>query len=86
MVTDYDCWHPDHDSVSVENIIGVLLANAGHGRALVKEAARELGARTGACSEGCHTALNTPSSPRPMPATPAMAAKLEAVAGRVLGR
>ena len=86
MVTDYDCWHPDHDSVSVENIIGVLLANAGHGRALVREAARELGARTGACSEGCHTALEHAVITAPDARDPAMAAKLEAVAGRVLGR
>ncbi|MBI3113612.1 MAG: S-methyl-5'-thioadenosine phosphorylase, partial [Rhodospirillales bacterium] len=39
MVTDYDCWHPDHDHVTVEGIIKVLLSNAEKGRALVKEAA-----------------------------------------------
>ena len=52
MVTDYDCWHPDHDAVSVENVIGVLLANADKGRALVKDAAQRLAGRTGACAGG----------------------------------
>src|SRR5512138_3232691 len=36
MVTDYDCWHPDHDHVTVEAVIKVLLANADHARELVK--------------------------------------------------
>lgn len=85
MVTDYDCWHPDHDSVSVENVIGVLLANAGKGRALVRDAARRLSGRTGACPEGCHTALENAVITAPDARDPAMAAKLDAVAGRVLG-
>ncbi len=36
MVTDYDCWHPDHDDVTVEQIIKVLLANADKAKTLVK--------------------------------------------------
>ena len=39
MVTDYDCWHPDHDDVTVDQIIKVLLANADNARALVKQVA-----------------------------------------------
>ena len=36
MVTDYDCWHPDHDHVSVEAVVKVLLDNADKARSLVK--------------------------------------------------
>lgn len=35
MVTDYDCWHPDHDDVTVEQIVTVLVSNAGKARSLV---------------------------------------------------
>ena len=35
MVTDYDCWHPDHDEVDVAQVIATLGANAAHARALV---------------------------------------------------
>ena len=43
MVTDYDCWHPNHDDVTVEAIIKVLLANADKARTLVKQVAPRLG-------------------------------------------
>ena len=86
MVTDYDCWHPDHDAVSVENVIGALLENADRGRALVKDTAPRLAARTGGCPEGCHTALEHAIITAPDARDPAMAEKLEAVAGRVLRR
>ena len=36
MVTDYDCWHPGHDAVTVDMIVGVLLANAEKAKALVR--------------------------------------------------
>ena len=52
MVTDYDCWHPDHDAVTVDQIIRVLNANAGHARSLVKDAVPRLSkdAKRLACS------------------------------------
>ena len=37
MVTDYDCWHPGHDAVTVEMIVGVLLANAERAKALIRQ-------------------------------------------------
>ncbi|MDP6174820.1 MAG: S-methyl-5'-thioadenosine phosphorylase, partial [Rhodospirillales bacterium] len=58
MVTDYDCWHPDHDHVTVEAIIGVLLDNAERGRALVSEVVPKLAGRAHTCGQGCHTALD----------------------------
>jgi 5'-methylthioadenosine phosphorylase len=84
MVTDYDCWHPDHDHVTVEAIIAVLLDNADKGRALVKEVTPGLSGRTGACSDGCHHALDNAIITAPDARDPAMAEKLDAVAGRVL--
>jgi len=85
MVTDYDCWHPDHDHVTVEAIIKVLMDNADKGRALVKAVAPRLSGRTDPCEKGCHHALDTALITHPDARDPAMLAKLDAVAGRVLG-
>ncbi len=84
MVTDYDCWHPDHDHVQVADIIRVLNANADHARALVKAVAPGQRDRPVACSAGCDHALDTAIITAPGARDPAVAAKLDAVAGRVL--
>ncbi|NQU62370.1 MAG: S-methyl-5'-thioadenosine phosphorylase [Rhodospirillales bacterium] len=85
MVTDFDCWHPDHDHVTVDAIIGVLLGNAEKARALVKDAAPRLAGRTETCSAGCQTALENAIITGPDARDPKMVEKLSAVAGRVLG-
>ena len=46
MVTDFDCWHPDHDHVTVEAVVKVLLGNADHARSLVKAVVPDLGPGT----------------------------------------
>ena len=83
MVTDYDCWHPDHDDVSVDSVIRVLQDNAEAARELVRALAPHIGGRTARCHAGCHNALDmaliTPEHAR----DPAMIAKLDAVAGRM---
>ena len=84
MVTDYDCWHPDHDDVTVEAIVKVLLDNADKGRSLVKKAVPELAKRTTPCSSGCHSALDAAIITSPEARDPEMVAKLDAVAGRLL--
>ena len=84
MVTDFDCWHPDHDHVTVDAIIKVLLDNADKGRSLVKEVTPKLAGRDVSCSDGCHTALETAIITAPDARDPAMIEKLDAVAGRVL--
>lgn len=84
MVTDYDCWHPDHDDVTVEAIIRVLMDNADRGRSLVKQLVPKLAGRSESCSQGCHTALDTAIITAPDARDPEMVAKLNAVAGRVL--
>ncbi len=85
MVTDYDCWHPDHDNVEVADIIRVLLNNADNARSLVKEVAPGLATdRPEACPHGCDRALEMALITQPEARDPAIAAKLDAVAGRVL--
>ncbi len=85
MVTDYDCWHPDHDHVSVEAIIRVLTENAARARSLVRDVVPALGRRHGSCPEGCHTALATAIITPPEARDPELVAMLDAIAGRVLG-
>jgi len=85
MVTDYDCWHPDHDHVTVEAIVRVLMSNADKGQALVKDVAPRLAGRTGTCAAGCHRALENAIITQAQARDPEMVEKLSAVAGRVLG-
>lgn len=84
MVTDYDCWHDGHDAVTVDQIVRVLLDNADKARMLVADVVPGLGAARGPCPYGCDRALEhaliTPVDHR----DPALMAKLDAVAGRVL--
>ncbi|HEY0665006.1 MAG TPA: S-methyl-5'-thioadenosine phosphorylase [Gallionella sp.] len=84
MVTDYDCWHPDHDSVTVDAIVKVLLANADKARSLVKTVAPLVGNDASACDCGCRSALQYAIITAPEARDPKMVEKLSAVAGRVL--
>ncbi len=84
MVTDYDCWHPDHDHVTVDAIIKVLLGNADNARALIKAVAPPLAGRDETCRAGCHRALDNAIITQPDALDPKMAEKLSAVAGREL--
>ena len=84
MVTDFDCWHPDHDNVTVDAVVKVLLSNAEHARTLVKSVIPALQSRTGPCPEGCHTALDNALITAPDVRDPALCEKLAAIAGRVL--
>ena len=85
MVTDYDCWHAEEAHVTVDAVIRVLLENADKARALVKEVVPGIGAPRAPCAAGCDRALDTAIiTPAEMRA-PELMAKLDAVAGRVLG-
>ncbi len=84
MVTDYDCWHPDHDHVQVADVIKVLLGNAEKARHLVRELAPMLADRPNPCPAGCDRVLDQALITAPEARDPAMVAKLDAVAGRVL--
>ena len=84
MVTDYDCWHPDHDDVTVDAIIKVLLGNAERARDLVKRVVPLLRDRTATCAKGCHTALDNALITHPDKRDPALVAKLDAITARAL--
>ncbi|HXP30337.1 MAG TPA: S-methyl-5'-thioadenosine phosphorylase [Stellaceae bacterium] len=85
MVTDFDCWHPEHADVTVAGIAAVLAANADKARALVA-AAVPLIAADRDCPQGCRTALDHALITAPQARDPALVQKLDAVAGRVLRR
>jgi 5'-methylthioadenosine phosphorylase len=84
MVTDFDCWHEDHDAVTVDAVIKVLLGNADKARGLVKSVLPKIGAARGPCPSGCDRALEYALITAPEARDPAMLEKLSAVAGRVL--
>lgn len=84
MVTDYDCWHPDHGAVDVAAVIRTLTANAGHARALVARLAALLGADRAPCPHGCDRALDHAIMTALDRRDPELLEKLDAVAGRVL--
>lgn len=85
MVTDYDCWHPDHDDVTVEAIVRTLRENAARGARLVAALAAAMADRRAPCAAGCDRALEHALITAPERRDPALAARLDAVAGRVLG-
>jgi 5'-methylthioadenosine phosphorylase len=84
MVTDYDCWHPDHDAVTVTDIIKVLMANAEKGARLIARLARAFPREHEPCPIGSDRALDTAIITAPEARDPVLLRKLEAVAGRVL--
>ena len=84
MITDYDSWHPDHGEVDVTEIIATLMGNADKGRAMVAGLPALLGAERAPCPHGCDRALEYAILTRPEARDPALVAKLDAVAGRVL--
>jgi 5'-methylthioadenosine phosphorylase len=86
MVTDFDCWHPDHDAVTVDAIVKVLLANADNARSLVQAVTPALAADTHGAACACRHALEYALITAPQARDPEMAKQLAAVAGRVLSR
>ena len=84
MITDYDSWHPDHGEVDINEIIKTLFGNADKARGMVKRLPALLGATREVCEHGCDRALEFAILTAPEARDPAMVAKLDAVAGRVL--
>jgi 5'-methylthioadenosine phosphorylase len=84
MVTDFDCWHPGHDAVTVQDVIKVLLGNAGKAKRLVGRLARDFPREHEPCPIGSDRCLDTALITAPEARDPALLKKLDAVAGRVL--
>lgn len=84
MVTDFDCWHPDHDAVTVQDIIRVLTSNADKAKALVARLAQDFPRGHEPCPVGSDRALDTALITAPEARDPELLKKLDAVAGRIL--
>jgi 5'-methylthioadenosine phosphorylase len=84
MVTDFDCWHPDHDAVTVQDIVRVLSSNAEKAQRLVGRLARDFPREHEPCPIGSDRALDTALITAPEARDPDLLKKLDAVAGRLL--
>ena len=86
MVTDFDSWHEDHGTVDITKIVAVMHANADKAKALVGALAKDFPREHEACPIGSDKALEYAIITAPEKRDPALLAKLDAVAGRVLKR
>ncbi len=84
MVTDFDCWHPGHDAVTVADIIKVLMDNADRAKRLVARLAGDFPHEHEPCPIGSDRALDSAMITAPEARDPVLLKKLDAVAGRVL--
>jgi 5'-methylthioadenosine phosphorylase len=83
MVTDFDCWHPEHDAVTVEAVVAVAHANADKARRLVARLARDFPQEPDRCPSGAETALDGAIMTAPAARNPVALARLDAVARRL---
>ncbi len=83
LVTDYDCWHPGHEAVTVDEVMATMARNIGAARAIISRLPALLGGRT-ACPHRCDRALDAAILTPPDARDPALVGRLDAVAGRVL--
>jgi 5'-methylthioadenosine phosphorylase len=86
MVTDYDCWHSEHADVDVAAVIKVLHENGAKAQRLLARVARDFPKEHEPCPVGSDRALDVALITPPEARDPALVAKLDAVAGRVLRR
>lgn len=84
MVTDFDCWHEEHGPVDVAAVVKVLHENADKAKRLVARLAADFPAQRIPCPAGSHNALDNAIITAPDFRDPALLAKLDAVAGRLL--
>jgi 5'-methylthioadenosine phosphorylase len=84
MVTDYDCWHTEHDNVSVDAMIKVLSANADNARSLVKASSEAIFSDQLSSNCSCKSSLENAIITSPDARDKELVKKLDAVAGRLL--
>lgn len=80
LVTDYDCWHPDHDDVTVEMVIEYLNKNSANAQQLIREAVRSLATAERTCK--CGTALKHAVLTQPGAVTEEAKQRLAAIIGK----
>ncbi len=85
MVTDYDCWHDDHDDVDVASIIAIMKSNTEKAQRLVTRLAQDFPREHPECPIGSDRALDVAIITAPEARDASLLRKLDAVAGRVLG-
>jgi len=85
MVTDFDCWHPAHDAVTVDAVIQVLLSNANAARTMLAGLAGVIAGDAKAAACACRRALDFALITAPEARDPQVVDKLRCIAGRVLG-
>jgi 5'-methylthioadenosine phosphorylase len=86
MVTDYDCWHPEHDDVDVAQVLEIVRVNAKKAAQLVARVARDFPVEREPCPAGSHRALEHAIMTAHAQRDPNLVRKLDAIAGRVLDR
>jgi 5'-methylthioadenosine phosphorylase len=84
MVTDYDCWHPTHGHVTVDQVVAVLQSNADLARQLIRAVAPRLASRPAVCPRGCDRALDAAIMTAPEARDPAVVERAKTIGGRVL--
>ena len=85
MVTDFDCWHSDHENVEVSDIIKTLTTNAATAKSLVKTVVTLLSSKREPCSYGCDRALEYAIITDRSKISDAEKERLRPIAGRILG-
>ncbi|MDE0112106.1 MAG: S-methyl-5'-thioadenosine phosphorylase [Albidovulum sp.] len=84
MITDYDCWHPDHGDIDIPAIIATLRANGQNAAKLVRKLPSLLESPREPCEQGCDRALDHAIITAPESRDAERVEKLRVVAGRVL--
>ena len=84
MVTDYDCWHQDHDDVSTASILEVLKNNSTHAKELIKALVPRLAALQAPFQSGAHESLEHAIATVPEHRDPELSAKLAVITRRVI--
>jgi 5'-methylthioadenosine phosphorylase len=84
MVTDFDCWHPEHDAVDVASVIKIVHANAGKAARLLARLLADFPAEHDPCPVGSDRALDVALITPPDARDQEMLKKLDAVMGRLL--
>ncbi len=84
MVTDYDSWHPGHETVDISTIIATLQGNTAQAKALVAGLPAAIPRRPTPCPDGCDRALDHAIMTAPDARDPSILARLDAIAGRIL--